>query len=134
MVPVPSQCFVGGKPLTEVLDPETIDALVERTRKGGGEIVGLLKTGSAYYAPSAAATKMVSAVLSDSGEQMPVCAWTTGEYGIDGVYLGVPAKIGAGGVAEIVELDISGDELAALRAAAEAVQEKVDELHGLDLG
>jgi len=133
MVPVPSQCFVGGKPLTEVLDAEAIDALVDRTRKGGGEIVGLLKTGSAYYAPSAAATKMVSAVLSDSGEQMPVCAWTTGEYGIDGVYLGVPARIGAGGVTEIVELGLTEDELAALRAAAGAVQEKVDELHGLEL-
>ncbi|MBU1225817.1 MAG: malate dehydrogenase [Actinobacteria bacterium] len=134
MVPVPSQCFVAGKPLTEVLDAETIAALVERTRNGGGEIVGLLKTGSAYYAPSSAAAKMVRAVLSDSGEQMPVCAWTTGEYGIDGVYLGVPATIGAGGVTGIVELDLTADELAALRAAAAAVQEKVDELGGLDLG
>ncbi|MBU1866350.1 MAG: malate dehydrogenase [Actinobacteria bacterium] len=134
MVPVPSQCFVAGKPLTEVLDAETIEALVERTRNGGGEIVGLLKTGSAYYAPSSAAAKMVRAVLSDSGEQMPVCAWTTGEYGIDGVYLGVPATIGAGGVTGIVELDLTADELAALRAAAAAVQEKVDELGGLDIG
>ncbi|MBU1494091.1 MAG: malate dehydrogenase [Actinobacteria bacterium] len=134
MVPVPSQCFVAGKPLTEVLDAETIAALVERTRNGGGEIVGLLKTGSAYYAPSSAAAKMVRAVLSDSGEQMPVCAWTTGEYGIDGVYLGVPATIGAGGVTGIVELDLTADELAALRAAAAAVQEKVDELGGLDIG
>jgi malate dehydrogenase len=134
MVPVPSQCFVAGKPLTEVLDAETIAALVERTRNGGGEIVGLLKTGSAYYAPSSAAAKMVRAVLSDSGEQMPVCAWTTGEYGIDGVYLGVPATLGAGGVTGIVELDLTTDELAALRAAAVAVQEKVDELGGLDIG
>ncbi len=133
MVPVPSQCFVGGKPLTEVLDSNRIDALVDRTREGGGEIVGLLKTGSAYYAPSSAATKMVSAVLTDSGEQMPVCAWATGEYGIDGVYLGVPARVGADGVTEIVELGISDDELTALRVAAEAVQAKVDELHELDL-
>ncbi len=134
MVPVPSQCFVSGKPLTEVLDAETIESLVDRTRKGGSEIVGLLKTGSAYYAPSSAAAKMVRAVLSGSGEQMPVCAWTTGEYGIEGVYLGVPATIGAGGVTGIVELDLTGDEMAALRAAAAAVQEKVDELGGLDLG
>jgi len=133
MVPVPSQCFVGGKPLSEVLDAETIDALVDRTRKGGGEIVGLLKTGSAYYAPSSAAAKMVAAVLSDSNEQMPVCAWTAGEYGIEGVYLGVPATVGAGGVTGIVELDLTDGEMADLRAAAGAVQEKVDELHGLDL-
>lgn len=134
MVPVPSQCFVQGKPLAEVLDAATIDALVERTRNGGAEIVGLLKTGSAYYAPSSAAAKMVAAVLADSGEQMPVCAWTTGQYGIEGVYLGVPATVGAGGVTGIVELDLTGDELAALRAAAASVQEKVDELRGLDLG
>jgi malate dehydrogenase len=134
MVPVPSQCFVEGKPLTEVLDAETIDALVDRTRKGGGEIVGLLKTGSAYYAPSSAAAKMVAAVLSDSGEQMPVCAWTSGEYGIEGVYLGVPATVGAGGVTGIVELDLTETEMTDLRAAAVAVQEKVDELKDIDLG
>ncbi|MCJ7725150.1 MAG: malate dehydrogenase [Acidimicrobiia bacterium] len=134
MVPVPSQCFVGGKPLAEVLDAETIEALVARTRAGGAEIVGLLKTGSAYYAPSSAATKMVAAVLSDSGDQMPVCAWTSGEYGIEGVYLGVPATVGAAGVTKIVELDLTGEELADLRAAAEAVRAKADELDGLDLG
>lgn len=133
MVPVPSQCRVGGAPLAEVLDADVIEELVERTRKGGAEIVGLLKTGSAYFAPSAAAAKMVRAVLTDSGEQMPVCAWTGGEYGISDVYLGVPAKIGAGGVKEIVELDITPDELNALREAAAAVQEKVEELHALDL-
>ena len=133
MVPVPSQCFVGGKPVADVLDAETLEALVQRTRGGGAEIVGLLKTGSAYYAPSSAATKMVKAVLSDAKEKMPVCAWTTGQFGIEGVYLGVLAKVGAGGVEEIVELDLAADELAALREAAAAVQEKVDELHGLDL-
>ncbi len=134
MVPVPSQCRVGDTPLVDVLDADAIDELVERTRKGGAEIVGLLKTGSAYYAPSAAAARMVRAVLQDSGEQMPVCAWTEGQYGISGVYLGVPAKVGAGGVTEIVELDLTADELGALHAAAAAVQEKVDELHSLDLG
>ena len=134
MVPVPSQCRVAGRPLLEVLDSDEIEELVSRTRQGGAEIVGLLKTGSAYYAPSAAAAKMVKAVLEDSNEQMPVCAWTGGEYGISDVYLGVPAKVGAGGVTEIVELDLTEGEMGALSAAAASVQEKVDELSALDLG
>lgn len=133
MVPVPSQCRVGGRPLSDVLDDAAIEELVERTRGGGAEIVALLKTGSAYYAPSSAAAKMVRAVLEDSNEQMPVCAWMGGEYGISDVYLGVPATVGAGGVTGIVELDLTGDELQALRDAATAVKEKVDELHSLDL-
>jgi malate dehydrogenase len=115
-----------------VFDAATIEALVDRTRQGGAELVGLLTTGSAYYAPSSAAARMVLAVLGDTGEQMPVCAWTTGQYEISGVYLGVPAAIGAGGVTEIVELPLTDDELTALRAAAAAVREKVDELHGLE--
>ena len=131
MVPVPSQCRVQGKPLSEVLDAATIAELVDRTRKGGAEIVGLLKTGSAYYAPSAAAAAMVKAIVTDSGEQMPVCAWMTGEYGIDGVYLGVPARLGANGVEEIVELDLSDEEQQGLVEAAEAVASKVDELHAI---
>lgn len=131
MVPVPSQCRVGGRPLTEVLDAAAIDALVARTRDGGAEIVALLKTGSAYYAPSSAAAKMVKAVLLDSKETMPVCAWTTGEYGVSDVYLGVPARIGAGGVTEIVELPLTDEELAGLRTAAESVKEKVAELKAL---
>jgi malate dehydrogenase len=133
MVPVPSQCTVAGKPLTEVLDAAAIEELVDRTRGGGAEIVGLLKTGSAYYAPSSAAAKMVKAVLQDSNDQMPVCAWMGGEYGISDVYLGVPATVGAGGVTSIIELDLPADELAALQAAASAVAEKVEELHSLDL-
>ena len=133
MVPVPSQCTVAGRPLTEVLDAATIESLVQRTRDGGAEIVGLLKTGSAYYAPSAAAAKMVRAVLQDSNEQMPVCAWMNGEYGISDVYLGVPATVGAGGVTGIVELPITEDEQRALGEAATAVKEKVEELHSLDL-
>lgn len=131
MVPVPSQCRVQGKPLSEVLDAETIADLVDRTRKGGAEIVGLLKTGSAYYAPSAAAAAMVKAIITDSGEQMPVCAWMTGEYGINDVYLGVPARLGANGVEEIVELDLSDEERSGLTEAADAVQAKVDELHAI---
>jgi malate dehydrogenase len=131
MVPVPSLCTVGDKPLTEVLDADVIEELVDRTRNGGAEIVGLLKTGSAYYAPSSAATAMVKAILTDSGETMPVCAWTEGQYGIDGVYLGVLAKLGAGGVTEIVEAPLTASEAAALKEAAVAVKEKVDDLRQL---
>ena len=125
MVPVPSLCRGGDAPLTEALSAEDIEELVERTRNGGAEIVGLLKTGSAYYAPAAAAAKMAEAVITDSGEVMPVCAWVTGEYGISDVYLGVPAKIGAGGVQAVEVYDLTEDEAAALTAAAEAVTEKV---------
>jgi malate dehydrogenase len=124
MVPVPSQCTVDGKPLKDLLSQERIDALVERTRNGGAEVVALLKTGSAYYAPSAAAARMVKAVAEDSGEKMPVCAWVEGEYGISGVYLGVLAEIGAGGVKKVVELDLEKSELEALKTAAEAVRAK----------
>lgn len=124
MVPVPSLVKVNGKPLAEVMDQADVDEVVQRTRDGGAEIVGLLKTGSAYYAPSSAAAKMVEAVVKDSGEQMPVCAWVEGQYGIKDVYLGVPARLGKGGVTEVVELPLADDELAALRTAAEAVRSK----------
>jgi malate dehydrogenase len=131
MVPVPSQVKVAGKPLTEVADEAMIERLVQRTRDGGAEIVGLLKTGSAYYAPSSAAAAMVKAVAGDSGEVMPVCAWLTGQYGIDGVYLGVPARLGTGGVKEIVELPLTDDEVGGLRAAGEAVRAKCTDLSKL---
>jgi malate dehydrogenase len=124
MVPVPSLVKVDGKPLTEVADAGTVERLVQRTRDGGAEIVALLKSGSAYYAPSSAAAAMVAAVLGDTGEVMPVCAWVTGQYGIDGVYLGVPARLGWGGVAEVVELPLTEAELDDLREAAEAVRSK----------
>lgn len=133
MVPVPSLCRVGGKPLAEVLDPGTIDDLVERTRKGGAEIVGLLKTGSAYYAPSAAAAYMAKAVVEDAGEQMPVCAWMSGEYGINDVYLGVIAEVGAGGIKEIVQLALTDDEADGLADAAVAVKEKVADLAEIEI-
>jgi malate dehydrogenase len=124
MVPVPSLVKVAGKPLTEVADAGAVEELVARTRDGGAEIVGLLKTGSAYYAPASAAAAMVKAVVKDTGEVMPVCAWVTGQYGISDVYLGVPARLGAGGVKEIVELPLTDEELEALRTAAEAVRAK----------
>jgi malate dehydrogenase len=124
MVPVPSACTVDGKPLTSLMAPADIDALVERTRQGGAEIVALLKTGSAYYAPSAAAARMARAVAEDAGVVLPVCAWVDGQYGISGVYLGVEAEIGAAGVRRVVERDLTEQELAALRTAAEAVRAK----------
>jgi malate dehydrogenase len=124
MVPVPSRCTVDGKRLSELLSEEEIDDLVVRTRNGGAEVVALLKTGSAYYAPSAAAARMARAVAEDSGAVMPVCAWVDGEYGIAGVYLGVEAEIGAGGVRRVVEGDLTDTELAGLKAAAEAVRAK----------
>jgi malate dehydrogenase len=124
MVPVPSQCTVDGKPLAEVMAPEKIEELVVRTRNGGAEVVALLKTGSAYYAPSAAAARMARAVAQDTGEVWPVCAWVEGEYGISGVYLGVQAELGATGVKKIVETPLTDSELSSLREAAEAVRAK----------
>jgi malate dehydrogenase len=124
MVPVPSACSVDGQPLADRLPAEEIESLVERTRKGGAEIVALLKTGSAYYAPSAAAARMARAVAEDSGAVLPVCAWVDGQYGISGVYLGIEAEVGSSGIRKIVERDLTDSELARLRAAAEAVRAK----------
>ena len=131
MVPVPSQVRVNGKPLAELLSDDEVEELVDATRNGGAEIVALLKTGSAYYAPSSAAARMVEAIAKDEGAVLPVCAWVTGQYDISNVYLGVPAKLGRGGVQEIVELDLTDSEREALRTAAEAVRTKqadVDDL------
>jgi malate dehydrogenase len=124
MVPVPSRCTVDGKPLADLLPADKIEELVVRTRNGGAEVVALLKTGSAYYAPSAAAARMAKAVIEDSGAVMPVCAWVDGEYGISGVYLGVEAQIGRTGVVKIVEGSLTESEVAALKQAAEAVRAK----------
>jgi malate dehydrogenase len=124
MVPVPSRSTVNGKPLSELLDQAKIDQLVEMTRNGGAQIVALLKTGSAYYAPSAAAARMAKAVKEDSGAVMPVCAWVDGEYGISGVYLGVEAEIGKVGIRKVVESALTDSEIADLKNAAEAVRAK----------
>ncbi|MFN8076016.1 MAG: malate dehydrogenase [Kineosporiaceae bacterium] len=131
MVPVPSACTVDGKPLSELLDAATIDELVVRTRNGGAEVVALLKSGSAYYAPSAAAARMAKAVAEDSGAVMPVCTWVDGQFGIDGVYLGVEAELGAGGVRKVVERDLTETELAGLREAAAAVKAKAADVASL---
>jgi malate dehydrogenase len=131
MVPVPSQSTVNGKPLTELLPADKIEELVVRTRNGGAEVVALLKTGSAYYAPSAAAARMAKAVAEDSGTVMPVCAWVDGEYGISGVYLGVEAELGAEGVRRVVPTELTDSELAELKAAAEAVRAKQSDIRNL---
>lgn len=131
MVPVPSRCLVNGRALSELLSGADIEELVTRTRNGGAEIVALLKTGSAYYAPSAAAARMARAVIEDSRAVMPVCAWVDGEYGISGVYLGVEAEIGRSGVVKVVEGSLSANELEELKRAAEAVRAKQSDVKDL---
>ena len=128
MIALPRQATVGGRPLPELTDAATLDRLFQRTRDGGAEIVGLLKAGSAYYAPSASVVAMVQAIVEDSKRMLPVCAWVTGQYGIDDVYVGVPARLGAKGVEEIVELDLNDEELTALRGAAEGIRAKCEDL------
>jgi malate dehydrogenase len=114
-----------------LLSAEEIEELVVKTRNGGAEIVALLKTGSAYYAPSAAAARMAKAVIEDSGAIMPVCAWVNGEYGISGVYLGVEAEIGKSGIRKVVETKLTDSELAELKVAAEAVRAKQADVKNL---
>jgi malate dehydrogenase len=130
MVPVVSATTVGGVPLTKLVSAERIEAMVERTRKGGGEIVELLGT-SAWYAPGAAAAQMVDAICLDQKRVLPCTAYLEGEYGIEGLYMGVPVKLGAGGVEAIVELDLTDAERAELDASSAAVREVVGVLqHG----
>ena len=131
MVPLPRHATVDGTSLAELVDAATLERLYARTRDAGAEIVALLKKGSAYYAPSASVTAMIEAIAGDSDEPQPVCAWCTGEYGIDGVYVGVPVRLSSAGVAEIVELDLNDEELAALRAAAEGIRAKCADLANL---
>jgi malate dehydrogenase len=124
MVPVVSHTSVGGVPLRKLVPEDRIQAMVQRTAKGGGELVELLGT-SAWYAPGAAAAQMVDAIMLDEKRVLPCTAYLEGEYGIDGLYMGVPVKLGAGGIEEIVELDLSDDEQQALQASADAVREVV---------
>jgi malate dehydrogenase len=131
MVPVPSVSTVNGKPIIDVLGADKVAELVDKTRNGGAEIVALLKTGSAYYAPSAAVARMAKAVHEDSGAVFPVCAWVDGEFGISGVYLGVEAKLGKGGIKQIVETPLNAEELDALKVAAEAVRAKQADVSNL---
>ena len=126
MVPLPRYSTVAGIPLPDLLSEERIEAIVTRTRKGGGEIVSYLKTGSAYYAPSASILEMVDAILKDKKKILPTAAYLEGEYGINGLYMGVPCKLGSKGVEEIIEIHLTSDERAALQKSAGSVQELVD--------
>ena len=125
MVPLPRYSTVAGIPITELMDEATVARLVQRTRDGGAEIVKYLKTGSAYYAPSAAATEMVEAILKDKKKILPCAAYLEGEYGVHGLYVGVPVKLGWAGIEQIVEIKLTADEQAALNKSAEAVKELV---------
>ena len=126
MVPLIGSTTIGGVPVAQLIEASRLEEIVQRTRDGGAEIVGLLKTGSAYYAPSAAGAQMVEAILLDRKEILPCAAYLEGEYGIDGLYAGVPVKLGAGGIEEILEVELTDAEAAALKASADSVQELVD--------
>jgi len=123
MVPLPRYSSVAGIPITELMSPERIEALVQRTRNGGAEIVGLLKTGSAFYAPASAAVEMAESILKDKKKVLPCAAYLQGEYGIKDLFIGVPVKLGAKGIEQVLEIKLSGEENAALQKSAAAVQE-----------
>jgi malate dehydrogenase len=125
MVPLARYSTVAGIPITELIPPARLDAIIERTRKGGAEIVNLLKTGSAYYAPSAAVMEMLRAILQDKKKILPCAAYLQGEYGISGLFVGVPVKLGAGGIEQIIEIKLTGDEKKALDKSAASVRELV---------
>jgi malate dehydrogenase len=128
MVPLPRYSTVAGIPLPDLLPKEKIDRIVERTRTGGAEIVSLLKSGSAYYAPSSAVVEMVEAIVKDKKKILPCAAYLEGEYGINRLFVGVPAKLGAQGIEDVIQINLSTDERAALQKSAAAVQELVDVL------
>ena len=128
MVPLVRLSGVSGIPLTELMDQATLDKIVARTRNGGAEIVKYLKTGSAYYAPSAAAVEMAESILKDKKKVLPCAAYLEGEYGIDGLFVGVPVKLGAAGIEKIYEIKLTAEEQAMLKKSADAVQELVDVL------
>jgi malate dehydrogenase len=131
MVPIPRYTTVAGVPITELLPKDKIDAIVQRTRDGGAEIVKLLKTGSAYYAPSASVVAMVESILKDKRRILPCAAYLEGEYGVQGLYVGVPVKLGARGLEEIVQLNLTVDERVALQKSAESVRELVEAMKRL---
>jgi malate dehydrogenase len=123
MVPLISYTTVSGIPITQLMAKDKLDAIVDRARNGGAEIVKLLKTGSAYYAPSAGAVQMVEAIVRDQKRILPCSAWLEGEYGMTGLFLGVPVKLGRNGIEQIIEVSLTADEQAALAKSAEAVRE-----------
>ena len=128
MVPLPRYSTVAGIPITELLPPEKVKALCERTANGGGEIVALFKTGSAYYAPAASTVEMVEAILKDKKKILPCAAYLDGQYGVKGLYVGVPVKLGAKGVEQIIEIKLQADEQAAFQKSVGAVRELVEKL------
>jgi len=128
MVPLPRYSTVAGIPITELLPKAKIDELVQRTANGGAEIVALLKTGSAYYAPAASAVEMVEAILKDKKKILPCAAYLDGQYGVRGLYVGVPVKLGREGVEQVIEIKLTPDEQAAFDKSAGAVRELVDKL------
>lgn len=132
MVPLPRYTTVAGIPVTEMIDEEVLDAIVERTKSGGGELVKLMGT-SAWYAPGAAAAQMVEAIVKDENRIFPVCAWLTGEYGLDEIYLGVPVKLGKNGIKQIIELKLDDAELALLKESKEHVSEVIETFKGMNL-
>ena len=132
MVPIPRYTTVGGIPVTELIDEDKLNAIVERTKKGGGEIVNLLGT-SAWYAPGAAAAQMVEAIVKDQRRVFPCCAWLQGEYGVNDLYLGVPVILGKNGIERIIELDLNDEEKALLAQSETAVREVKGVLDGLSL-
>jgi malate dehydrogenase len=125
MVPLPRYSTAGGVPITELLESERIEALVQRTRDGGAEIVALLKTGSAFYAPAASVTQMVDSILNDRNQILPCAAFLQGEYGIDGLFVGVPVKLGRRGIEEVIQIELADDERAAFDRSVDAVRELV---------
>ena len=129
MVPLVSSVTVGGIPLTQLLPADRIEAIVQRTRKGGGEIVGLLKTGSAYYAPSSAAVQMAEAIVRDKRRILPCAAWLQGEYGMSDVFLGVPCKLGRNGLETVYEVEMTDAEMEALAASAADVKDTMGVVH-----
>jgi malate dehydrogenase len=132
MVPLPRYSTVAGIPITELLQPERIEALVARTRGGGAEIVSLLKTGSAYYAPASAAVEMAESILKDRKKILPCAAYLDGEYGIKGLFVGVPVKLGAGGIEQIIEINLTQEERTALEKSAAAVRELVEAMQKME--
>ncbi|MBW1741338.1 MAG: malate dehydrogenase [Deltaproteobacteria bacterium] len=133
MVPLPRYSTVAGIPITELIPQDRIDALVKRTRDGGAEIVGLLKTGSAYYAPASAAVEMADSILKDKKKILPCAAYLQGEYGIHDLFIGVPVKLGKDGIEEIIQVTLTEKETAALKKSAEAVQSLVESLYKMAL-
>ena len=131
MVPLPRYSTAGGVPITELMEAGRIEELVTRTRNGGAEIVALLKTGSAYYAPAASVTQMVDSILNDRNQILPCAAYLQGQYGVDGLFVGVPVKLGRSGITDVIEIELTDDERAAFNRSADSVRELVDAMSRL---